>query len=351
MKASGEATPVVDGEHRTIAGRFTAAVRAHSEACRLDVGCYVGLVGLAGALLAASTWTGWQLAAAFLIPALGSTAGYYGGAYADREIDAATKPNRPVPAGRMSARSALVGMVVSVVVGLALAAVLNPVNLAFALVPILSGFVYGKFRTARRPLRVFVRGIATIMAFAIGTVITSGLVLWDLIALGLVFWQQDSMLHQVAAIDDTEIDRRTGNWTFPVRYGHRAALLVLVITLLFWFSSAAFQPISVSSRPFELAPYTPFVTVATVLITAVTVMLFRAPRPLTGQPVTRAYGTLAIARLWIATGFVAAAGATVLALILLIVSTALTLLTLRTVTASARQHPQQPWTVPSRPVR
>src|SRR5205814_1385417 len=161
-----------------------------------------------------------------------SISAQYAGAYFDRDIDAVTKPDMPVPSGRISAGSALAGMVGSIVMAFTLAALLNPVNLVFVPLALLLGGAYGRFLKPRRALRVFARGVATIAAFGIGTLTTAGMPLWDLIFLSLIFWQQDSMYHLVGAIGDTEADRRAGRMTFPVRFGHRAALWLFVVMLV-----------------------------------------------------------------------------------------------------------------------
>ncbi len=349
MEAFGDAATLVDGRDGNVVGRLRTTLRAHIECGRPDVACYLGLVGIAGVVLAADKWSVWHLVAAFLIPAASSMAAYYGGAYFDREIDAATKPDRPVPAGRMSGRRAFISMAVCVVVGLVLATALDPVSLVCAPVVVLAGVLYRWFGKARRPVRVFVRGIATMAVFGVVVVLTSGSPKWDLILLGLIFWQQDSMLHQILAIEDTEVDRRAGiSSTLPIRYGHRAALMVLVVTLLFWFSSAAFQPPSVRSRPFDMLGYAPYLVLATVLAIAAIVTLFRAARPITGRPVVRAYGILAFERPCIAAGFVAASGAVVLGLVVLVVAVAVTLLT-RRVLAVATPHTRRPTVNPAAP--
>jgi geranylgeranylglycerol-phosphate geranylgeranyltransferase len=251
----------------------------HIECGRPDVGCYPGLVCLAGVALVSDS-SGWLMIAAFLAPALVSTGAYYAGAYFDRDLDAVAKPDRPVPSGRLSVRSTLIAMVTCTVAGLALSRVLSSFTLVLALV-----------------------------------VVTNGSPLWDLVFAALIFWQQDSMLHQVLAIEDTEVDRHAGVQTLPARYGHMAALLLLVVTFVFWFGSVAFQPASIQSRPFGAAAYAPFAALGAVLAIAV-------------RPAARACGLLALGRPCIAAGFVAAAGDVVLGLALLVVCLAVTWLAL-----------------------
>ena len=331
MSTSGEAI-VLAGEKAS--GRFVGALEAHLESGRPDVGCYIGLVGLSGVALV-SDGSVWHLVAAFLIPALLSTSAYYAGAYFDRDADAAAKPGRPVPSARMSARSALIAMVACAVMGLALAEIHSPPALVLAAVGVLTGALYLLFRGARRSIRVFTRGIATLATFGAAVVLTNGSPLWDLALAGLIFWQQDSMLHQVLAVADTEVDRRAGVRTLPSRYGHRAAVVLLVVTFVFWFGSAAFQPASVRSRPFDTTTYLPFVAVGTVLAIAALVVLFRTPRPIPGRPVARAYGLLALARPCVAAGFVAAAGDLVLGAVLLVVTWAVTVTAIPPLPAAA----------------
>lgn len=322
MKSSREITDASEVDPENVSSRFKTFVAAHTEACRPDLSCYIGIVGLSGALLASAERTMWPVVAAFLIPALGSTAAYYGGTYFDRALDAVARPGKPVPSGRMSARSALIGMVASAVALFTLAAVLNPVNLVFAPLTVLVGISYGRFRKARRTLRILARGFATIVAFGIGTMATSGLLLLDLMFLSLIFWQQDSMTNLVGAIGDTEADQRARIKTFPVRYGHSAARWLLLIILVCWLGSAALQPASVKSRPFELTGYLAFLGIAGVLAIAATVMLFRASLPIAARRAARAHEVLAFERLCLAVGFVAAAGAVGIGLVLLVLSAA-----------------------------
>ncbi|MFG1647635.1 UbiA family prenyltransferase [Amycolatopsis sp. NPDC049252] len=322
---SGAAAIPADGGNGRILGRIRTTLAAHIKCGRPDVGCYVGLVGLAGVALVSGRSV-WYLVAAFLVPALLSTGAYYAGAYFDRDLDAVAKPDRPVPSGRVGVRAALIAMVVCTVAGLALALVLAPLTIVLALAVVSAGALalYGRFGRLRRPIRIFTRGIATMVAFGFAVALANGSPLWDLVFAALIFWQQDSMLHQVLAVEDTEVDRRAGVQTLPSRYGHKAALVLLVVTFVFWFSSAVFQPATIQSRPFDTVGYTPFAALGTVLAIAALVVLFRAPRPIAGRPVVGAYGLLALGRLCVAAGFVAAAGDVVLGLVLLAVSLAVT---------------------------
>lgn len=236
--------------------RLTGTVLERVRMCRPDTACYFGMVGLAGALLASDNRDFWRLAAAWLIPALASVAAHVAGAIADQS---------PVFTGRL-----------------------------------------GK---AWWSLTVFARGVATIVAFCLGTFITAGDPLWDLMILSLLFWQQDGIAHLAGAVHDVERDRRLGRLTFPVRFGHTAARWLMIVMLVCWLVSTAVQPTSIQSRPFALLGYLLFLGVAGVLATVATVMLFRGK--------ARVYDLLMFERPVLAAGAIAASGASGLGLLLL----------------------------------
>ncbi|MEU0885771.1 hypothetical protein ABZ345_44955 [Lentzea sp. NPDC005914] len=238
--------------------RFTGTVLAHVRTCRLDTACYFGMVGLSGALLASDDRVVWRLALAWFVPALASIAAHR----ADALVNG------------------------------------------------------GKAWWA---LTVLARGVATIAAFCAGTLITAGVPLWDLMILSLLFWQQDGMAHLVGAVRDVDRDRRLGHLTFPVRFGDTAARWLMVVMLVCWFASAAFQPASILSRPFALPGYLFFLVVAGVLATVATVMLF--------QQRTRVYDVLMFERPVLATAAFAASGHTALGLVLLAVTAAAVVIT------------------------
>jgi len=81
---------------------------------------YPGLVGLSGAGLASDHVSALRLLGSWLVPTLGWIAGLYGGDYFDRTLDAAAKPHRPIPSGRISPRTALASAITCVLVGCAI---------------------------------------------------------------------------------------------------------------------------------------------------------------------------------------------------------------------------------------
>src|SRR5262249_43171150 len=127
-----------------------AVLLAHAETCRPWTLFYAGLVGLGGALLASGpSPEPCRLAGAWLVATLGWLAGPYGGDYFDRKLDAAAKPHRPIPSGRLRPEVALGTMIGCIALGLALAVALNWRNLVIVAVVTVAGISYNNVFKAR----------------------------------------------------------------------------------------------------------------------------------------------------------------------------------------------------------
>lgn len=297
---------------------------AHLEACRLDSVFYVGLVGLAGALVAGDHHSGWRLFGAWAAPTLGWLASLYGGDFFDRDLDAIAKPHRPIPSGRMRAREAFAGMIVNIVLGLAIAVALNPLNVIIVLAAVVLGVLYSKVLKRRGILGNLVRGAPTALAFVLGMSAASPAPPLALLPIGLVFWLHDSASNLVGALCDVDGDRRGGYQTFPVRHGDSATLRVLAILNLAWLALAVGYPFAIASRA-DLAASAPFLGAATVLLAAAMLILVRGPRPVARLTGLRAHEVLVLERLLLASAFVALGGGAWLALALLLPSMLVTL--------------------------
>jgi 4-hydroxybenzoate polyprenyltransferase/geranylgeranylglycerol-phosphate geranylgeranyltransferase len=230
------------------------AVVAHVQTWRPYTLCYPALVGAAGASLAGAH--GGEFAVAAAGPALGWLAGHYLGDYFDRALDAIAKPQRPIPSGRMSATTALVG---GGVCALGSAIVVLSANwrtlLLFALAMV--GIVaYSRFGKGHGLAGNLVRGLITVLAFLVGTMTAQVWPPWQALALAPLFLLHDASSNLVGAIRDVAGDRAGGYQSVPARHGvpfavrvalalyaaaivlallggllplpHRAALLVLV---------------------------------------------------------------------------------------------------------------------------
>lgn len=279
-------------------------VFAHIEIWRLDLFSYAGLVSVAGALMASDDPALWRLVGAWLAPTLGWLAAMYGGDFFDRELDASSKPQRPVPSGRVSARTAFAGMVLTVLLGLVVAAVLNPYNVIVVAITLALGVAYNAYLKAKGVFGNLIRGGVTAMAFVTGLLATSPALPWELVPLALVFWLHDSGSNVVGAICDREGDRAGGYGTFPVRHGDAASLRLMLVFDVAWVALAIGYPLTLSDR-IDLVPYGLFLGPAIAMGIVSVVMLFRAPRPIPRLASLRAHEILVIERLILTSALIA----------------------------------------------
>ncbi|MGH3746222.1 MAG: UbiA family prenyltransferase [Micromonosporaceae bacterium] len=292
---------------------------AYVEACRLDLIFYSGLVGLVGAVLASDHWEVLRLVGVWAAPTLGWIAAMYGGDYFDRKLDAIAKPHRPIPSGRMTAAEAFGGMVLGIALGTVIAVVLNPWNLIVVVITAFFGISYSRWFKARGIWGNVFRGGVTAGAFTLGIMSTGQPVPLELLPLALVFWLHDSGSNIIGTICDREGDRQGGYQTIPVKYGDGVALRILLVFDALWVALALGYPWLLAGR-FAIAPYLAFLSVALLAGLVTLAMLYRAPRPISRFTALAAHEVLVVGRLVLAAAFVAAAGSTWLALILLVPS-------------------------------
>jgi len=289
----------------------------HLEVGRPDLVFYSGLVSVAGAVLASPTWSVWQLIGAWAAPTCGWFAAMYGGDYFDRELDKITKSQRPLPSGRMSPRTALTGMIVWVLLGMVIAVLLNPVNLAMVVLALSFGVAYSKFLKARGAWGNLARGAITACAFAVGVFSTNPSPAPALFVLALIFALHDAASNVVGAICDAEGDRQGGYRTFPVRHGEKISLRLMVVLHVLWMVLAIAYPL-IALPQLSYGAYAPFI-IAAILMTFVSiVMLYRAGTPIPRVAGLKSHEVLVIERLVLASAVVAAAGGVWLGLGLMI---------------------------------
>lgn len=217
------------------------ALRAHVETWRPYTLWYVGLVGLAGAALADGPHHPWLLASAWAAPTAGWLGGHYLGDYFDRELDAGSKPHRPIPSGRLGARTALwCGGICFAV--LALLAVLGGWGTTSAAVLAAFGIVaYSRWCKARGIAGNLVRGALGAIALLYGALTVGlsadpGSTVPVLLAAMVAFWSHDTMSNLVGALRDIDGDRAGGYRTLPVRRGApfavRTVLALYAVTVV-----------------------------------------------------------------------------------------------------------------------
>jgi geranylgeranylglycerol-phosphate geranylgeranyltransferase len=218
-------------------------LRAHVETWRPYTLWYCGLVGLAGAALVGGPHHPWRLAAAWAAPTAGWLGGHYLSDYFDRELDAGSKPHRPIPSGRLTERAAVwCGSACFVIlVGLAVAGGWATASVAVAAA--LGMVAYGRWFKARGLSGNVVRGALGAIALlygaaAVGFRPASGLpaarTVAALLVLMAAFWLHDTASNLTGTLRDVDGDRAGGYQTLPVRRGTPFA----VATVLALYSAA-----------------------------------------------------------------------------------------------------------------
>lgn len=272
---------------------------AHLETWRPYTLSYVGLVGLAGAALAAPRPTIWQLLGAWAAPTLGWLAGLYGGDYFDRELDAVAKPHRPIPSGRLKPRTAVVAMAVCVAGGGLIALLANWRSLVLVGVALALGIAYSTVFKARGLPGNLMRGSLTGFAFVFGAMATvSRPGAWVLVG-AAVFWLHDAGSNLVGTLRDIDGDRRGGYRTLAVRRGVGIAVACVAALDVSWVGLAVALPFLVPG-PAHLAAYVPLLAVAVGLAIAAVAYLLHAPRPLPPRSGLRAHELLVLERVLLA---------------------------------------------------
>lgn len=277
---------------------------AHLETWRPYGLTYVGLVGLAGAALAAPHPDGWRLLGGWGVPTLGWLAGLYGGDYFDRELDAGAKPQRPIPSGRMSARTALAAMVLCVSAGAVFGLLLNWRTILLVGAALIAGIAYSTWFKARGLSGNLVRGGITAFAFLFGTMMTSDYPPVGLLPLALLFCLHDAGSNLVGTLRDIEGDRAGGYRTMPVKSGVSAALTCASVLYVLWLAIALFAP-GLLSRQGNLDFYWPMLGAGIVLGASALLVVILAARPLAPRTALRAHEILVIERVVLGCALVA----------------------------------------------
>ncbi|HKV85763.1 MAG TPA: UbiA family prenyltransferase [Ktedonobacterales bacterium] len=208
---------------------------AHLEMTRPYTMCHSGLVAIAGIELASSGQApAWRVALAALVTICGWEAGLYAGDYYDRDIDAASKPDRAIPSGRVSPREAFATMVGLIAVGYICALALGIANLALAIFTTALGIAYSKTFKSKAILGNFDRGVLGVCAVYFGALAGGNVLRWDVLLLAALVFFHDSATNLVGAIRDVDGDRAAGCPTVPVVYGLATAVDIVVSLVVSW---------------------------------------------------------------------------------------------------------------------
>jgi geranylgeranylglycerol-phosphate geranylgeranyltransferase len=203
--------------------RLKKTLTAHVRTWRPYTLWYIGLVGLAGETLAANRLVQTRMIAAWLVPTLMWIAAHYVADYLDRNLDAISKPHRPIPSGQLWPSTALACGAILTSMALAIALSVNWLTVFLLLGGMGGAVAYNGFFKARGLSGNVVRGALTAAAFVFGTMMAVPLPLATLLLFALVFWAHDAASNLVGTLRDVSGDRTGGYATFAVRHGLRRA--------------------------------------------------------------------------------------------------------------------------------
>ncbi|MBF6591170.1 MAG: UbiA family prenyltransferase [Ktedonobacterales bacterium] len=277
-------------------------VMAHIEMMRPYTMFHSGLVAIAGAEVAsAGRVVPWRVVLAALVTMCGWEAGLYAGDYYDRELDAHSKPSRPVPSGRVSPREALLTMGGLILVGYLAALALGVANLALAVGTTVLGIAYSKTFKAKAILGNFDRGVLGVCAVLFGGLAGGAILRPAVVLLAAMVFFHDAATNLVGAIRDIEGDRAAGYPTVPVVYGLVRAVWIVTALVLCWEVAGSVLMALPRPTPLALGLY----IVALGIAAWVYVPLWLARRSVSRQQALAAHKYLIAERLVLLSAFIA----------------------------------------------
>jgi 4-hydroxybenzoate polyprenyltransferase len=304
---------------------------AHVQIWRPYTLSYVGLLGVGGATLADHDLPAGRLLAAWAVPTLGWLAGHYGGDYFDRDLDAAAKPHRPIPSGRVSPRTALACMVGCVGAGGVISTAVNWRIAVVVAAALALGVGYSRWLKAGGLGGNAVRGVLSALALLSGAMMARPFPPWTVLPVAAVFLLHDTGSNLVGTVRDVDGDRAGGYRTAAVRYGTRRTLAVVAVLTVCWAVTAVLCPLIFRSQGAPLGRV--IVTwcaqaVAVELAASVVIGLSRR-RPVSRAGALRAHQVLVVARTVLAGSFVVLGAGVAVGTVLTAAALAVTLATQR----------------------
>jgi geranylgeranylglycerol-phosphate geranylgeranyltransferase len=212
---------------------------AHLETWRPYTIVWCGLVSLSGACLAYGGVPSLHIfILTFFIPLIGWIASLYASDYLDRDLDAISKPHRPIPSGRISPKESLITGIIFALSGLLLSFFLTIYNVLLAILVAILVLSYTRIFKSKGILGNINRGFITIAAYFFGIFSVTPSLLdipIYLYLLAIVFLLHDTNSNMIGAIRDVEGDKKGGYETFPVKHGIKKSLILSFGLTVCWF--------------------------------------------------------------------------------------------------------------------
>ncbi|WP_433088427.1 UbiA family prenyltransferase [Dactylosporangium sp. CA-052675] len=293
--------------------RLRTAVLAHVQTWRPYTVWYVGLLGLAGAGLAGERRPLW-LVVAWAIPTLGWLGGHYLSDWFDRDLDAVSKPHRPIPSGRLPARTALVWGSTAMLAVAVLAVVGGWPTAVVAACAVAAVVAYGLHLKASGLGGNLVRGLLGALTLLFGAAVVP---MFDrrVLVFAVAFWLHDCASNLVGTLRDVAGDAAGGYRTLPVRHGTPAAVWTSVACY-----AAALVAAAAGAGPGHLVPLAAVAAAGAVALAP----LVARRRALPVRVALRAHEVLVLERLGLAATVVALGLGATAAVALLVPMAALT---------------------------
>ncbi|MFJ1748711.1 UbiA family prenyltransferase [Streptomyces sp. NPDC088116] len=303
-----------------MAGAMARACGAHLRTWRPYTLAYPGLVGLAGAALADGSSSGGspsggspvgggasgvQLLVAWAAPTLSWLAAHYLGDYFDRHLDAISKPQRPIPSGQLSPRTAVVCGVLCALAA-AFVTVLANWRALLLVAGAMAGIVaYSLVLKGRGLSGNAIRGVLTALTVVYGAMTASADPPWQaVVPFALVFLAHDAASNLVGTLRDVEGDRSGGYRTLPVLRGLRVAARTAA---LLYLGAIAVAALSVPLVPADPVGFAALLVLAAVCGGFAFSLVLRRELTVTPALALRAHEVLVVERLVLA-GAVMAGG-------------------------------------------
>ncbi|MEX2247541.1 MAG: UbiA family prenyltransferase [Dehalococcoidia bacterium] len=240
----------------------------------------------------------WTLSRMLLVMLCAQSAIGVANDYCDRELDAATKPWKPIAAGVLAPRAAAWLALLLIAATAAAASTLGAGSLALALLGLACGLAYDVRlkRTALSPVP-FMVAIPTLPAWVWVTLDARDEALWWLLPLGAL---AGLSLHLANTLPDIEADARQGVRGLAHRLGpHRAMLLAWSAFALALSMTAVLAPL----LDYDLRWYAPAAAVgAGCLVASMGLRLLRRD----ASALQAGFGLIAVGTLVVAVGWLAA---------------------------------------------
>lgn len=215
--------------------KIRKSIFAHLETCRPYTVLYIGFVGLIGASISGPSNI-FNLICAWFVPTFGWVGSLYGSDYFDRDLDQFSKPQRPIPSGRIRPITALLVMCFIIVVGAVFSLLINFHTIVLVIAATIIGILYSTVGKKYGLFGNILRGVMTILALLYGSMMVLPWPNIKLIPVAMAFALLDTASNLMGSIRDIEGDRKFGYYSFAAVRGIKPSLTLIIIFEFFAFT-------------------------------------------------------------------------------------------------------------------